>query len=210
MDGRPGVDPPPPTDSTRGALVPTRSARGESDRSSRIRHFPPRGSPPDWSATSPGDVRSGGTLHSCIPRKGQHMTLASREAPFGAWKSPLTAELIASQSLSLGEVAVDGEDVYWLEVRANEGGRHVIVRRTAEGTHADLLPAPTEGRAPYSARSLVYGRGGGSFTVSEGLVVFVNHASGGPHPDQRLYRVNPGRTPVPITPDTGGKHRYAD
>jgi dipeptidyl aminopeptidase/acylaminoacyl peptidase len=138
------------------------------------------------------------------------MTLASREAPYGAWKSPLTAELIASQSLTLGEVAVDGDDVYWLEVRPSEGGRHAIVRRSAEGTHSELLPAPAEGRAPYSARSLVYGRGGGSFTVSEGLVVFVNHANGGGNPDQRLYRVNPGRTPVPLTPDTGGKHRYAD
>ncbi|ATB29235.1 S9 family peptidase [Melittangium boletus] len=138
------------------------------------------------------------------------MTLSRREAPHGSWKSPITAELIATQTLGLGEVAVDGDDVYWLEVRPGERGRHAIVRRTVDGTQADLLPAPVEGRAPYSARSLVYGQGGGSFTVSEGLVVFVNHAQGGANPDQRLYRINPGRTPVAITPDTGGKHRYGD
>ncbi len=138
------------------------------------------------------------------------MTSASREAPFGSWKSPITADMIATQTLKLGEVAVDGDDVYWLEVRPGERGRHAIVRRTADGTLSDLLPAPVEGRPSYSARSLAYGRGGGSFAVSEGLVVFVNHASGGPHPDQRLYRVNPGRTPVAFTPDVGGKHRYGD
>ena len=138
------------------------------------------------------------------------MTLASREAAYGSWKSPITADMIATQTLSLGEVAVDGDDVYWLEVRPSERGRHAIVRRSVDGTLTDILPPEGEGRVAYSSHSLVYGHGGGSFAVSEGLVVFVNHASTGLHVDQRLYRVNPGRTPVPLTPDTGGKHRFGD
>ncbi len=138
------------------------------------------------------------------------MTSSRREAPYGSWKSPISADMIAAQSLSLGEVAVDGDDVYWLEVRPGDRGRHAIVRRTADGALSDILPVPSEGKPAYSSRSLVYGQGGGSFAVSEGLVVFVNHASSGPHVDQRLYRVNPGRTPVPLTPDTAGKHRFGD
>jgi dipeptidyl aminopeptidase/acylaminoacyl peptidase len=138
------------------------------------------------------------------------MTLSSREAAYGSWKSPITADLISSQSLSLGEVAVDGDDVYWQEIRPGERGRHALVRRTADGTLSEILPPPGEGRPVYSSRSLVYGQGGGSFAVSEGLVIFVNHVSSGTNPDQRLYRVNPGRTPVPLTPETGGKHRFGD
>ncbi|AKJ08137.1 dipeptidyl aminopeptidase/acylaminoacyl peptidase [Archangium gephyra] len=138
------------------------------------------------------------------------MTLASREAPYGSWKSPITADMIATQTLSLGEVAVDGDDVYWLEVRPSERGRHALVRRSVDGTLTDVLPPVGEGRVAYSSHSLVYGHGGGSFAVSEGLVIFVNHASTGMHVDQRLYRVNPGRTPVPLTADTGGKHRFGD
>ncbi len=138
------------------------------------------------------------------------MTLASREAAYGSWKSPITADMIATQTLSLGEVAVDGDDVYWLEVRPSERGRHAIVRRSVDGTLTDVLPPTGEGRVAYSSQSLVYGHGGGSFAVSEGLVIFVNHASTGLHVDQRLYRVNPGRTPVPLTPDTGGRHRFGD
>jgi dipeptidyl aminopeptidase/acylaminoacyl peptidase len=138
------------------------------------------------------------------------MTLSSREAPYGSWKSPITADLISTQSLSLGEVAVDGDDVYWQEIRPGDRGRHAIVRRTADGALSDILPSPGEGRQTYSSRSLVYGQGGGSFAVSEGLVIFVNHAATGTNPDQRLYRVNPGRTPVPLTADTGGKHRFGD
>jgi dipeptidyl aminopeptidase/acylaminoacyl peptidase len=137
------------------------------------------------------------------------MTRSSREAAYGSWKSPITAEMIATQSLSLGEVVVDGDDVYWLEVRPGERGRHAIVRRTADGTLSELLPAPGEGKPTYSSRSLVYGQGGGSFAVSEGLGVFVNHASG-PQPDQRLYRVSPGLAPAPLTAETGGKHRHGD
>ena len=110
------------------------------------------------------------------------MTLASREAPYGSWKSPITADMIATQSLSLGEVAVDGDDVYWLEVRPGDRGRHAIARRTADGALSDILPIPGEGKPTYSARSLVYGHGGGSFAVSEGRVVFVNHAPGGTNP----------------------------
>ncbi|QRN98303.1 S9 family peptidase [Archangium violaceum] len=138
------------------------------------------------------------------------MTLASREAPYGSWKSPISAELIATQSLELSEVAVDGDDVYWLEARPGERGRRTIVRHTADGALSDILPGAGDTKGAYSARSLVYGHGGGAFAVSEGLVVFVNHALGGSHPDQRLYRVNPGRTPVPLTPDTGGRHRFGD
>ncbi len=139
------------------------------------------------------------------------MSHAAQVAPFGSWKSPITAELLAEQSITLADVATDGEDVYWLEARPAEQGRHVIVRRTGAGVISDVLPASTDvARPAYSARSLVYAYGGGSFTVAEGLVVFVNHAQQGAHPDQRLYRVNPGRTPVPMTPDTGGRHRYGN
>ncbi len=140
------------------------------------------------------------------------MTLACREAPYGSWKSPITADLIATESISLSEVAVDGDDVYWLEVRPNEQGRSAIVRRTPDGNLTEILPTvgSTPTRHVYSARSRVYEYGGGSFAVSEGLVVFVNDEHGPGQADQRLYRVNPGRTPLPITPETGGRHRYGD
>lgn len=33
----------------------------------------------------------------------------------------------------MGGVAVDGDDVYWLEGRPNEGGRNVLIRMKADG-----------------------------------------------------------------------------
>jgi hypothetical protein len=50
--------------------------------------------------------------------------------PVGMWETPITSELITSQSIRLGApiVGADGS-VYWLEGRPTEGGRQVLVTR---------------------------------------------------------------------------------
>lgn len=55
-----------------------------------------------------------------------------QEAPGGAWASPISSELIVSQSIGLGSpvIASDGR-VFWLEGRPTEGGRQVLVSRWA-------------------------------------------------------------------------------
>ena len=55
-------------------------------------------------------------------------------SPYGSWDSPITAALITQGGLRLGEVRVDGSDTYWLEGRPEESGRHVVVRRTPDGS----------------------------------------------------------------------------
>ena len=45
-------------------------------------------------------------------------------APYGSWKSPITSELIVSRTIRLGEVSLDGDDIYSKFVRngvAKEG-----------------------------------------------------------------------------------------
>ncbi len=121
---------------------------------------------------------------------------AAKVTPYGAWKSPITSELIVSETIGLGKPLLDGEDIYWLEGRPAEGGRNVIVRRTPDGTLTDLLPQP------FNARTRVHEYGGGSFTVHERTVYFSNYS------DQRLYRLLPGGRPEPLTPET--ELRYAD
>lgn len=52
-------------------------------------------------------------------------------APVGEWKSPISSELIVSQSIRLGSpvIAHDGS-LIWSEGRPTEGGRQVLVRRS--------------------------------------------------------------------------------
>ena len=108
-------------------------------------------------------------------------------APYGSWKSPITSDLIAAAEIRLLQVALDGDDVYWVEQRPTEQGRHVIVRRTRDGAIADVNPPP------FNARTRAHEYGGGAFVAHEGVAYFSHFA------DQRLYRQGRGETPAPIT-----------
>ncbi len=119
-------------------------------------------------------------------------------APFGAWPSPISAEMLATTTIGIGEATIEDGVAYWLEMRPTEGGRFVVVSGDPHTTPADVTP---EG---YNARSMVHEYGGGAFTVHHGAVFFSNM------PDARLYRQDPGSAPVPITPDTDAMQRFAD
>ncbi len=117
-------------------------------------------------------------------------------APYGSWKSPITSDLITSSSVGIGAVALDGDDVYWLEGRPKEGGRQVIVRRTAAGQVEDVTPTP------FNVRTRVQEYGGGAYVAFDGTVVFSNFA------DQRLYIQRVGNEPKLLSVNEG--MRYAD
>ena len=119
-----------------------------------------------------------------------------RIAPYGSWKSPITATAIASESFGLAQVAIDGDDLYWTETRPWEGGRSVIVRQSADGQTSDVTPAG------FNVRNRVHEYGGGAFTVHDGVVYFTNDS------DQLVYAHKPGEAPAPLTPDDA--RRYAD
>ena len=117
-------------------------------------------------------------------------------APYGSWKSPISSDLIVRGVVGLRATALDGGDAYWLESRPGEGGRSVIVHRSPDGSTRDVTPPP------FNARTRVHEYGGGDFVVHNGTVYFANFV------DQRLYSVDPGERPGPLT--TEPDHRYAD
>ena len=121
-----------------------------------------------------------------------------KTAPCGFWKSPITSDLIVAQSIGLSEVRLDGDEIYWLESRPQEGGRYVIVRYVAWNfTCEDVTPQG------FNVRTRVHEYGGGAWTVADGMIYFSNHA------DTRLYRMDRyGHQPMPLSPE--GPWRYAD
>ena len=107
-------------------------------------------------------------------------------SPFGSWKSPITADLIVSESIGLGAVTLDGKDIYWVEMRPAEKGRYVVVRCTPDGRCTDFTPPE------FNVRTRVHEYGGGAYVVHDGIVYFSNFA------DQRLYgQRQPSSPPVP-------------
>ena len=119
-----------------------------------------------------------------------------QQAGYGSWRSPITADLVVTGSLRLGQPAWDKGDLYWTEGRPQEKGRNVLRRQAAGGAVQELTPAP------FNVRTRVHEYGGGAYWVSEGVVYFCNFA------DQRLYRLLPGSDPQPLTEP--GPYRYAD
>ncbi len=124
-----------------------------------------------------------------------------KTAPYGSWESPISADLITEGGLRLGEVRVDGSDVYWHEGRPEEAGRYVIVKRSANGSVSEVNPAP------FNARNAVHEYGGSAYAVRDGIVYFVNWD------DQRIYRASRGNgDPEAITakPEIDRGIRFAD
>jgi dipeptidyl aminopeptidase/acylaminoacyl peptidase len=117
-------------------------------------------------------------------------------SPYGSWKSPITAEIVGGGEIGLEQIRIDGDAIYWIERRAQEGGRKVIVRRAVNGEVTDVTPAG------FNARTRVHEYGGGDYAILNGAIVFSNFA------DQRLYIQKLGGEPQPLTP--AENRRYAD
>ncbi|KAF7817523.1 dipeptidyl-peptidase 5 [Senna tora] len=126
-------------------------------------------------------------------------------APYGSWKSPLTADVVSGSSKRLGGTAVDAHGrLIWLESRPTESGRAVLVREPEKPGDEPLDITPKE----FGVRTLAQEYGGGAFCVSGDIVIFANYK------DQRLYKQSISSLdvpPVPLTPDYGGPVvSYAD
>jgi dipeptidyl aminopeptidase/acylaminoacyl peptidase len=120
--------------------------------------------------------------------------------PFGAWPSIVSASDVVGGASVPTAVHAENGIVWWSETRPIESGREAIVRCDGDGTLHEVLPAG------FNARTRVHEYGGGAWWVHDETVFATSFD------DQRLYRIEPGRDPVAITPEPLGRHswRYAD
>ena len=94
-------------------------------------------------------------------------------APYGSWRSPLGVEDLTAGSTGLDAVRVDGDDLYWLESRPDQGGRVSLWTRPFVGGEARELTPPTA-----NVRTRVNEYGGGEYGVRDGVVVYSDLADG--------------------------------
>jgi len=107
--------------------------------------------------------------------------------------------MVAEAGVRLSAPWMEDGVVWWLEGRAAEMGRVVLVRHGRDGHRVDVVPAG------FNVRTSVHEYGGGAYCIHRG-VAFCSKFD-----DQRLYRVEPGADPVPITPAVDGRRqRFAD
>ncbi|MFI5261713.1 MAG: prolyl oligopeptidase family serine peptidase [Candidatus Limnocylindrales bacterium] len=90
----------------------------------------------------------------------------------------------------------DEDDVWWEEPRPAEGGRQVVLRRQADGSVGEVVPAGVD------VRTMVHEYGGAAWAAAAGTLYYSDVRDG------RLYRVRSGGEPTPLTEP--GPLRYAD
>ena len=119
--------------------------------------------------------------------------------PFGTWPSPVTTDLMVAGAVGISDVIPQPQSTWWCESRPDEGGRAVI-RRQADGETTDVTAENV------NVRTLVHEYGGGSWWVDNEVCYYVNYA------DQRLYRQQPGKEAIVLTPVPPRERawRYAD
>jgi len=92
---------------------------------------------------------------------------------FGTWPSSVSAAQAAGAALRLSQPQLDGDHVYWLEGRPEEGGRQTVMRAPLAGA------GPGEDLTPQrNVRSRIHEYGGGDYRVGEGVVVAADPEGG--------------------------------
>jgi len=128
-------------------------------------------------------------------------TITKKPLACGSWVSAITAEDVAGAiDVFAGglmfEAQTDGNFLYFLSLRADEGGRNALFR-WCPGTEPEcILPIP------FNARTRVHEYGGAAYIAHKGVIWFSEDTDG------RIYRLEPGNLPVPLT--AKGPFRYAD
>ena len=117
--------------------------------------------------------------------------------PYGSWPSPLTAEVLAKKGRRYGHLCLDDQYLYWLEVRAAEKGRGVLLRSSDKVRCEEVLPTNI------SVRTKVHEYGGADFLVNKGIVYFSNAE------DNRVYRFD-GELKAITPKSVDQEFRFAD
>jgi len=120
---------------------------------------------------------------------------AATEAPYGSWRSPITAQSLAENAIRMKDVRVVGQTVYWNESRPTEKGRIVLLSQTGSEAMRAVIPGD------FNVRTRVHEYGGTSYVATADAVYFSNFS------DQRLYELQGQAAPKALTP---AGYRYAD
>ena len=99
---------------------------------------------------------------------------------------PIPASRVAAGKVSLSNISVHNNQVYWCESRPEDKGRTAI-KRFSDGKIIDCLPKK------FSTHSKVHEYGGAAYIVVADEIYFTNAK------DQQVYRVVAGKNPEQLT-----------
>lgn len=108
-------------------------------------------------------------------------------APYGTWKSPITADILTQKKVVFGEIAIISNnelvaDIAFVENRPQEGGRAALVKKTIDLQKLQIKTGSNEEvdltKGKHNVRSGVHEYGGGALKSSrQGAVVYTDYKS---------------------------------
>ncbi|KAB8028509.1 S9 family peptidase [Fluviispira multicolorata] len=125
------------------------------------------------------------------------MSASKQSENFGKWKSPITAEMIASKSISFNDIHMDQGILYWCESRPEDKGRNVIVSSDENQKYTD------ETSSEFNVGTSVHGYGGGAFYIKKQMLYFADMKTG------LVYQKNISNQKIKAIVEPG-EYRYAD
>jgi dipeptidyl aminopeptidase/acylaminoacyl peptidase len=115
-------------------------------------------------------------------------------APFGTWRSAVTAEHVAAGVRPVSAPRVASGRLLWLQSLPEERGRSAVVAAGPDGVARVLTPAP------FNVRTRVHEYGGGAYAADGDTVWFSNFA------DNLVYAQRGDEAPAAITADPAQRH----
>ncbi|MCZ6644555.1 MAG: prolyl oligopeptidase family serine peptidase [Gammaproteobacteria bacterium] len=122
----------------------------------------------------------------------------TKALPCGSWPSPITAEAIAAEATSYGELRAFDGSLFWLENRPSEQGRSTLLTFAGNGSIRELTPGD------YFVRSRVHEYGGAAYLPTERGVFFVNFT------DQNIYLVDVSSGVITQITSSDSNTRFCD
>lgn len=110
-----------------------------------------------------------------------------KTSPYGSWTSAITTDLLTADMTTLLEPQISHQQIYWLEGRPWEDGRHTLVAYQQDGSIKDLT------QKPLNIKSRVHEYGGGACRIQNGKIFFIEKT------DQQLYLLDHSKSPQKIT-----------
>ncbi len=113
----------------------------------------------------------------------------AKVAAYGAWVSPMSAASMFESADRVSALTTNNNRLYFVEQRASENGRNVLLRLEEDRSTAVLSPAGV------SVRSRVHEYGGLPYVVNGPDIYYSNFE------DQKIYRLSGEEPAIALTPD---------
>ena len=97
-----------------------------------------------------------------------HQDSKKKVVKYGSWLSPITAKMVAQETITFSEINLTNDTVYWLELRPGQKGRVALMSHN-KSHKKELLPEK------YSVKTKVHEYGGGALLVTKNKIYFVNY-----------------------------------